>query len=246
MKQSDPSIAGNIIPATLAASAIMALMTTFSFFLVALSPGYIASMELSPTAAVVSLGNTFTTNVEVEAFAPVNAFTGVITFDPTKLQVVKIDYNTSIADLWAEAPWYENGAGTVKFAGGSTKVGGFTGRGSVVTITFRTLAPGDANVRITDAAVLQHDGLGTEAALAAPIDGIFTVVTGNTTATPAKETEVVVRDPKLTGDLNYDGTVTVTDISIFFVHMTTGNTASDLNKDGRISTTDLSILIGQM
>lgn len=240
--------AGNILPATLAASAIMGFLTTMSFFLVSLSTDAPTTrMDLSPTAAVVTLGNTFTTSVEVEATTPVNAFTGIITFDPKMLQVTRIDYNTSIADLWAEEPWYKNGDGTVHFAGGTTRPGGFTGRGTVLTITFTSIGGGEAPVRITEAQVLQHDGLGTEAALGTPIDGVFTVVAPDKIVVTAQpETAVVVRDPKLTGDLNDDGVVSIGDVSIFFVHLATSNMRADLNGDKRISTADLSILVSQM
>ncbi len=238
---------GNIVPATLAASAIMGFLTSMSFFLVSLSTEQpLARMDLSPTAAVVNVGNTFTTSVFVEAEVPVNAFTGVVTFDPARLAVDRIDYNTSIADLWAEEPWYKQGDGTIHFAGGTTKQGGFTGRGSLLTITFRTLTPGEIPVRIKDVQVLRHDGLGTEVPLGTPVDALFTVVPGTKTAVLHSESSIVVRDPLLTGDLNDDGSVSIGDMSIFFTYLATGNARGDLNKDGRISTSDLSILISQL
>jgi hypothetical protein len=242
------STRGNIISATLAASAILGLVATFGFFLVALSPDtYTTSIEITPTAAVVSVDNTFVVNVDVESITPVNAFAGHITFDPSHLTVEKIDYNTSIADLWAEAPWYKDGDGTIQFAGGTTKAGGFIGRGTLLTITFRTHLPGAASVEIKDATILKYDGLGSEAPLATPIDGLFTVMSPDSQTTiEQNKTAVLVRDPKLTADFNSDGHVTVTDLSIFFVDLSTGNKESDLNHDGRISTSDLSILLLQM
>ena len=243
-----PASRGNIIPATLTASAIMGFLATISFFMVAVSPvGTVAEVSLSPAAAVVNLGNTFTTSLELTANEPINAFTGQISFNPNTLRVEKIDYNVSIADLWAEEPWYKNGDGTIHFAGGTTQPGGFIGTGSILTITFTTINAGSANVSLNDVMVLRHDGLGSEAPLAAPIDGLFTIVSdAPRVAQPQSETAVIVRDPNRRGDLNNDGTVSVTDVSIFFVHLAIGNEASDFNDDGRISTADLSILISQM
>jgi len=239
---------GNIIPATLTASAIMGFLASLSFFMVAVSPvDPVAEVSLSPAAAVVNLGGTFTTDLILQADEPINAFTGYVYFDSTKLRVEKIDYNTSIADLWAEEPWYKNGDGTIHFAGGTTRQGGFVGSGTIISITFTSIDAGSADVNLDKIQVLRHDGLGTEAPLATPIDALFTITDA---ATPVEKvqpmTAVTVRDPQLTADLNQDGTVSVTDLSIFFVHLTTGNRASDLNGDGRISTTDLSILISQM
>ncbi len=240
--------AGNILPATMAASAIMGFLASMSFFLVSLSTdSYMATMDLTPTATVVTLGETFTTSVVVKANTPVNAFMGIVTFDPAQLQVARIDYNISIADLWAEEPWYKNGDGTIHFAGGTTQPGGFTGEGTVLTITFMSVGAGEAPVRITEAEVLRHDGLGSEATLGMPIDALFTVLPEQkTVATQHNETAVVVRDPSLVGDLNDDGKVSVGDLSIFFTYLATGNTRGDLNGDGRISTIDLSILVSQM
>lgn len=240
---------GNIIPATMAASALMGLIASMSFFMVSLtSSSPAASMELSPTAAVVNLNHTFNVSVTINSRTPINAFTGLITFDNRNLQVEKIDYNTSIADLWAEEPWYKNGDGTIHFAGGTTVPGGFIGEGTVLNITFRSINSGSTQVNINHAQILKHDGLGSEATLSEPIDAIFTVT--NPAATnmimPEKETDVVVRDPNLRGDLNGDGTVTIADVSMLFVYLTKSDLRGDLNSDGRISTVDLSIIIGQL
>ncbi len=237
---------GNIVPATMVASAIMGLLTTFGLFLVALTPETPATMEISPTAAVVTEGKYLTTTIEVTTLTPVNVFKGVINFDSEKMKVERIDYNTSIADLWTEKPWYENGDGTIAFAGGTTMPGGFVGTGTLLTITFLSLNPGTAKVTISDALILKHDGLGTETDLATPLEGIFTVVPEDATAPATKNSEIVVRDPKLTADLNTDGLVTISDLSVFFVYLTTNNLKGDLNNDQRISTADLSILISQM
>ena len=237
---------GNIIPATLAASALMGFLTTVSFFMMSLTPSVIqTTMELSPTAAVVSLGEEFTTTVFVSSDTPVNAFTGVVRFDPERLRVARIDYNTSIANLWAEEPWYKNGDGTIHFAGGTTQSGGFTGRGELITITFIADAGGETPVTIDDAQILKYDGIGTEVDIAPTIDSIFTVVQPPTPMPPT-ESAITVRNPLLSGDLNGDNLVTLADVSIFFFYLTTMNKNGDLNGDGRISTTDLSILLGQM
>jgi hypothetical protein len=240
-----PTTRGNIVPVTLAASAIMGLLSSFGFLVMTVSNNpEAATMELTPRAAVVSVGDRFTATVEVASPIPVNAFTGVVSFDPTELAVEKIDYNTSIADLWAEAPWYKNGAGTIHFAGGTTQTGGFTGRGTLITVTFMATKGGESPVTIKDASILKHDGMGSQASLTTPIDSLFTITTPPILTN--KKSTVTVRDPLRTGDLNNDGAVTMTDVSIFFMYVTTLNKKGDLNQDGKISTSDLSILIGQM
>lgn len=239
---------GNILPATMAAGAIMALLSSVGYFWMSQSEdAYTTRMDLVPTAAVLTLGESFSTSVVLGADTPINAFTGVITFDPAQLQVAKIDYNTSIADLWAEEPWYKNGEGTIHFAGGTTDSGGFTGEGMILTITFRSIGAGDASVRITNASVLRHDGRGTEATLLPPIDGLFTVSTPATepVTTTQPATTVSVRDESLIGDVNGDGKVSIGDMSSFLTYLATGDSRGDLNDDGRVSVVDLSILVSQ-
>jgi hypothetical protein len=239
---------GNILPATMAASALMALLSSVGYFWLSENEErYTTRMDLIPTAAVLTLGESFSTSVVIGADTPVNAFTGVITFDPAQLQVAKIDYNMSIADLWTEEPWYKNGNGTIHFAGGTTDRGGFTGEGTILTITFTSIGTGDAPVRITDAAVLHHDGRGTETALQPPANALFTVSNAPTAAVLTKQpaTSVTVRSESVIGDVNGDGKVSIGDMSSFLTFLATGDSRGDVNGDGRVSVVDLSILVSQ-
>ncbi len=209
-----------------------------------------AAMVLTPDRAALELGDTITETVQVRATTPVNVFRGVVRFDETKLRVDRIDYNTSIANLWAEEPWYAKGEGTISFTGGTTQPSGFTGDGDLMTITFVSIAPGEARIALEEVAILQHDGLGTLAAVAEPIDALFTVApetpVPQTVAEPAPTNKsIVVLEPGMTTDLNGDGQQTIADISIFFRHLATQNLRSDFNGDRIVSTGDLSILLGQ-
>lgn len=204
-------------------------------------------MWVEPTTGSVVLDETFTIYIEVIADIPVNVFKGNLQFDPAYLQVEKIDYNTSIANLWAEEPWYSNGDGSLNYTGGTTQSGGFTGRGTLVTVTFKTLKPGEVVLSLSDSHVLKHDGLGSEADLGAPIDAIFTVAPEEIAketlfqrAMPANEFTILEKKPNL--DLNNDGKQSIADVSIFMAHLVSKNTRSDFNQDGKVDLQDLSIL----
>jgi hypothetical protein len=200
-----------------------------------------ATLSLSPTSATRTAGEVVTVDVTVSSPLPVNAFGGFIRFDPTLLAVEKIDYNNSIADLWAEAPWYENGDGTIQFAGGTTRAGGFTGDGTLLTITFRTRGAGAGSVEIERGQVLQHDGLGTEVPLATPIDALFTIETAPPTTNP--RTAVAVASQNRTLDLSGDGDQSLTDVSILLQYLLTGDERGDVNGDGVVSLADMSIVL---
>lgn len=209
-----------------------------------LSP--LTDIKLEPQRGTVVVGETFPVTVVVSSQEPVNVFQGELVFDESVLQIVSIDYNTSIATLWAERPWYENGEGTLNFIGGTTAPGGFVGTGDLITITFRSIAPGNATISMREARILKHDGLGSDAALGLPLDAVFSI---ETTSPPRIVVEKTATGPVLTilqqtpsTDLNGDGVHDIFDISIFMSDLATQNKRSDFNLDGGVDLRDLSIL----
>ncbi len=205
-------------------------------------------MRIEPEKGLVLQDDMFTVEVMVEAATPVNVFKGELHFDPTKLQVVSIDYNTSIAELWAERPWYANGEGTINFIGGTTKVGGILGTGALLTVTFESVGLGDAVLSLVDVRILAHDGFGNDVQLVAPLDALFTLedprieeeTVSRRAVTPAA-IAVVASIPNT--DLNGDGKQSLSDISIFIAGFFNRNPRLDFNGDGEVNTTDLSIIM---
>ena len=226
---------------------VTALLIGFGSYMVGpalVSP--LTDITLEPQRGTVVAGGTFPITVVVSTQEPVNVFQGELIFDPALVEIVAIDYNTSIANLWAERPWYENGKGTMNFIGGTTQEGGFVGSGTLVTITFRSIAPGTAAISMREARVLKHDGLGSEAALGQPIDAIFAVE-----ALPPGEVVLeksgvgptfTVMEKAPSTDLNGDGAQTLVDLSLFMSDLATQNMRSDFNLDGGVDLRDLSIL----
>lgn len=241
---------GNIIPVTLIASALVGFITVLSLLAVpdALAP--VTSMSLQPLQKTLALDEVFTVDVVVESTIPVNVFAGELLFNQDTLEVQSIDYNTSIADLWAEKPWYSNGNGTLNFIGGTTKKGGFTGDGKLITITFKAKVQGAGTLYIKNAQILQHDGLGTNAPLQVPLDALFTVETANSSSTAinllnqqsqASTYEVVPQLPST--DLNGDGKQNISDVSILLLNIGGGDLHYDLNLDGLINLEDFNIVL---
>jgi hypothetical protein len=236
---------GNIIPATLAASAIMGLITSVSLFITEQNTTPATEhFSLTPSAAVVTTENTVTFDLVVFSDVAVNAFGGTLVFDEKILTVEKIDYNTSIADLWAKAPWYEKGAGTISFGGGTTKPGGFIGTGKLLTVTFKARKPGETRLHMRDVQVLEHDGYGTILTPDSEIDRLLVVAPKSA---PHKESSVIiVRSNKHQGDLNGDGIVSLKDASIMFGYIAIGDARGDIDRDNRTTLTDMSILMSEL
>ncbi|USN87517.1 MAG: hypothetical protein H6779_03835 [Candidatus Nomurabacteria bacterium] len=213
----------------------------------------VASIALEPNKAVSVIDKPFSVQVVVESSTNANAYSGLIEFNNEVLEVASIDYNTSIADLWVTKPWYENGDGTINFAGGTTKPGGFIGKDTLLTITFVPINIGQAEVKIVNAMVLAHDGFGSELKLAPTIDALFTDISletqsknlslGSDRKEEDKNSLVTILEETPNYDLNDDGKIGLADISIFMSKFLGHNSQFDFNQDGKVNTTDLSLLL---
>lgn len=228
-------------------------MVSFSYMLssiyvalLALFGAYDADMRLDPAQGWPELNETFSVKVLVDADTPVNVFKGDIEFDADYLEINSIDYSDSVADLWTTEPWYSNGEGTLNFAGGTTKIGGFTGTDTVILINFTTKKVGSAKVKFSDIRILKHDGLGSDTTNPDPIDALFNIdniKSETVTKKSGNDVDIFVIATANPTDINGDGKQTIADVSIFMSDLITQNKRSDLNGDGKVNLTDLSTLI---
>ena len=231
----------------LMASVIAGILGVSGFLMTPLIIEKTISVSIEPQHGTAVIGESFTIEVIVDSPTSVNVFKGLIQFDSEKLAVSSIDYNTSIADLWAEEPWYSNGDGTINFIGGTTKSGGFIGDGTLLSVTFTAKASGEASIYLKDMQILAHDGLGTTLPVSIPIDTIFAISTEQLQS--ETKLDMSVSGPTVTvfpappdTDLNDDGKQTIADTSIFMADIVTRNLRSDFNQDGVVNLKDLSIL----
>ena len=229
------------LPSLLVAVAILGAVAVTGFEMLPSAFPHEARMYIDPEAHTAVLGDTVVLTIRAESSVPVNVFAGDISFNKNVLQVQSIDYNTSIADLWAVKPWYENGAGTMTFGGGTTKHDGFVGNGALITITFKTVGAGDSAVHLKNVHILKHDGLGSDATVKDSIDSILTVLPPAVPERTNSHIAVVKEVPST--DLNGDGVVTVKDVSIFMLHLLGNDPRFDFNLDGTVDTDDLRILL---
>ena len=220
----------------------------------ALSPFIInpqVGIHIEPDQGTYEIGEIFEVAIMVESDIPVNVFSGMVTFNPEILSVDSIDYNTSLADLWAVLPWYNNGDGTLNFAGGTTRPGGFTGNDTLIKIKFKTKQEGTGALTLTNARILQHDGFGTDAPLGdTPIDALFSVapeVLDSQTVAKKEATGGLVRivGESRSFDLNDDGINSFADMSIFMTHLSTQNLRSDFNQDGTVNIIDANLILSR-
>lgn len=230
---------------TLVAGAILGLLG------ISLFPGLnksTAGITIAPSINTPVLNEIFSVDILLAADEPVNVFTGILVFDSTQILIESIEYHTSVADLWAEEPWYSNGAGTLTFTGGSTNPGGFTGTEKILTVFFKPIQTGECVLSMKNVRILKHDGLGTDAQVSIPLDTLL-IVSENTSPFVTEYESTTISAPNLfivteevDTDLNRDGEQTIADTSIFMTHLFTQDLRSDFNQDGTVNVQDLSIL----
>ncbi len=150
---------------------------------------FAAEVVVSPSSGSYNVGQSFTITVQANPQSKsVNAVEGKLTFDSSKLSVTSVSKTGSVFSLWTTEPTFSNAAGTIDFGGGSPTP--FSTRSNVLSVTFKVIAEGSANVAVSSASILAADGQGTDV-YTGPVNGTFTLAKAATpTPTPTTEEEV--------------------------------------------------------
>lgn len=137
-----------------------------------------ASLHLSPPSGWYGIGRSFDVVLYVDSEGrAVNAVEGVLSFDPELLQVQSVTSPDSIFNLNVQDAEYSNTDGTVHWTGVILNPG-YTGTsGNMLTVTFRGVGKGTAEVSYAAAQVLANDGEGTDI-LTSTSGGSYTVGPG--------------------------------------------------------------------
>jgi len=196
-------------------------------------------------------------DININARVPVNAIGVTIKFPPDMLEVVGFSKQKSFLNLWTEDTTIQEETGEVHFSGGTTVKGGLTGTSTALTLTLEAKKPGTVTLTFEDAQAYASDGTG---ALVASRTHSITFTIPATSSAPVTTTAPSlstgsggssISAPKAptppSPDLNGDGTVNITDMSILILHMFgTYDPRYDLNMDGSVNIADLSILMSKM
>src|SRR3989344_725289 len=121
-----------------------------------------ATLFISPSSGAYRTGELFSVLVSVNTGGQaINAASAVVNFDNARLDITSIGYAQSIFNLWTDEPKFSNAAGTARFSGGLPNPGFIGSSGSVLRITFKPKAAGQAPVVFSSGSVLANDGKGT-------------------------------------------------------------------------------------
>ncbi len=140
---------------------LLTSFTVLGFLLLSIAtPVFAADLLITPSSGSYSVGRDFTVLIKVSTpDQSANAFSGEIGYPTDKLRVQNVSKSNSIINYWPTEPSVSSGI--IKYEGVSVNPGYTGSSGTLLQITFRTLAPGVATVRFKSASVLANDGLAT-------------------------------------------------------------------------------------
>lgn len=120
-----------------------------------------ARLIIAPSSG--SFSNTLTISVYVQSpDKSVNAYSGVVMFPKTHLEVVSLSKAGSIVSIWTQEPSFSNTNGTISFEGATFQPGFQGAKGKIISISFRPKDASEANVVFSSSQILANDGLGTD------------------------------------------------------------------------------------
>lgn len=143
------------------------LHKTFSIFAITIllalpQSSFADTMSLSPSSGTYVVGQAFSVRVLVSSpNQAINAVSGVLSFPANLLQVTSVSKSGSIVSLWVQEPSFSNSQGIVSFEGVVPNPGFSRANGTAVTINFKVIGQGSADLRFTSGSLLANDGLGT-------------------------------------------------------------------------------------
>jgi hypothetical protein len=187
-----------------------------------------------PSTGNFNIGDTISVSLVVNTVnQSINAVAGTITFPTDKLEMASTSKDNSIISLWVQEPSLSATGDSITFSGALPSPGFVGPAGQIMNILFKVKSGGTATIDIKDAQVLANDGLGTNI--------LTDVVPANLILVPPPTPQ------KNTADLNGDGKVDFSDVSILIAHWgVSKDPRFDLNKDGVVDIKDLSILISRI
>ena len=189
----------------------------------------------------IRVGEVLAVDVNVNTATFINAVGVTILFPQDLVEVVGISKEKSFLDLWTEETKISEESGEVHFSGGTLREGGLGGVGTALTVTLRAKKSGDVVLSFSDVEIFKHDGLGetlpiTQRALT------FSIIDAPSPASAAPRNVAVEIQNSHPADFNENGPASLLDMSILTLHLFGPYSPRyDLNRDGKLNLSDLSV-----
>ena len=123
-----------------------------------------AALFLNPGSGTFLVGSTFDLSVILDTKSnSINTAEIEILFPSDKIQLASPSVGQSIIQLWPAPPSFSNSEGKIYFVGGIPSPGIVTSNGVILTLKFRVVSPGDAEIKFgSRTGILANDGRGTD------------------------------------------------------------------------------------
>lgn len=197
-------------------------------------------LEVSETTVIT--GEAFTIDVYAYATVPVNAVDVEIDYSADKIEILSVDKGRSVLTIWTEEPVISTSK--ITFAGGTFKRG-FVGEHIVATIEARAKFTGQTELSVDSVELLAGDGKGTPVAVDTKnptTKASFYIYDEDNSPESIKAALGININP----DINNDGRVSMSDVSIFMSAWTSsGRGTFDFNDDGKMNFVDFSIILAK-
>ena len=191
------------------------------------------TIEMVPQT--VKEGETFFITVKATAHTAVNAIDVVIQYPEHQIEVIGVDTGESVITLWTQAPYAENGSVYLR---GGTFGQGFIGEHTIAKIRAKAIEAGSAYVTTDSVKFVAGDGEGTEVPVTDGSTNQAKIYISNEDGSIVGTASV-----KIITDVDGDGDVDITDISVFMSAWFNKSTIFDFNGDGRMTFRDFSIIL---
>ncbi len=125
-----------------------------------------AEIFINPSNAEFLVGSTFDVPIYIDTKGnSINTVNVKLSFDATRLSIVKPSGGKSILGIWLEPPSYDNKKGTASFMGVVPK-GIVTSSGLIATVTFKAIATGNSSIGFSNySSANLNDGIGSNVIL---------------------------------------------------------------------------------
>lgn len=121
-----------------------------------------ASLSVAPTAASVSVGQSVSATIRVNAGGTaINAAEASVVFPSDLLKLTSVSKSGTIFKFWTIEPSGSNSSARVIFSGGLPSPGYSGSAGTIIRITWQAQNVGTAALKISGGKILANDGLGT-------------------------------------------------------------------------------------
>ena len=136
------------------------LGAVFLFLIPSFAFAQAATLSVSPLSGEYAAGKAFTVSITVDSSDGFNTANATLNYDPSILSATNVSKTSSAFSLWAVEPAFDNSKGAITFEGGNTSP--LTGKKTILTVTFKGLKEGKADLSFSAGSVLAADGKGTD------------------------------------------------------------------------------------